>query len=165
MDGYVITIARFLNSKLDAIGVALSALCGVHCAAMPALVASGLLFSQSEHAHDYTHYVLFATAVPVTLLAFWRVIRHRHAPWILAVGGVGLMALWIGLSQEGHDLRATMTTLTGASLLAVFHLHHWRLHRLAHAAGHDHDGHGHAHGHGTGHAHASRPDNDTPHVD
>ena len=151
MSGYVITLARFLNARLDGIGVALSALCGVHCAAMPALVASGLVFAHADHGHDNTHYVLFAAAVPVTLLAIWRVVRHRHPMWILAVGGVGLIALWLGLSQDSHDLPATLTTLTGASLLAVFHLYHWRLHRIAHAAGH-------AHAHGDVHAHQAPAD-------
>ncbi len=148
MTSYVITLARFFNARLDGIGVALSALCGVHCVAMPALLASGLAFAQSEHGHghDYTHDLLFGAALPVTLLAIWRVLRHRHEPWILGVGGVGLIALWLGLSQDSHDLTATLTTLAGASLLAMFHLYHWRLHRLAHAAGHDH-------GHGGGQQH------------
>ncbi len=146
MNSFVIPIGRYFSARIDAIGVALSALCGLHCAAMPALIASGLLLSNgSESGHDYTHYLLFATAGPVTLLAIWRVIRHRHATWVIAVGGLGLAALWLGLSRDSHDLPATLTTLTGAALLLVFHAYHWRLHRHSHAAGGVHV-HGHAHG-------------------
>ena len=145
MGSYVITLGRFISARLDAIGVALSALCGLHCAAMPALIASGLLLSNGvEGAHDYSHYLLFATAGPVTLLAIWRVVRHRHATWVIAVGAAGLAALWLGLSRNSHDLAATLTTLTGAALLMLFHLYHWRLHRRSHANGQ-------AHGHGPAH--------------
>ena len=145
MNGYVITIGRYFSARVDAIGVALSAICGLHCAAMPALLASGLLLSNgTESLHDYTHYLLFATAGPVTVLAIWRVIRHRHATWVIAVGGLGLLTLWLGLSRDSHDLPATLTTLTGATLLMVFHLYHWRLHRHSDAADGSHE---HAHEH------------------
>ncbi len=160
MNSYVITIGRYFNARIDAIGVALSALCGLHCAAMPALIASGLLLSNgSETAHDYTHYLLFATAGPVTLLAIWRVIRHRHPTWVIVVGGLGLLALWLGLSRDSHDLPATLTTLTGATLLMVFHLHHWRLHRHSHAPGEARgDDHRHVHRHVHGHIHGKKGD-------
>jgi hypothetical protein len=122
----------YLNARLDAIGVLLSAFCGVHCLAMPLFAATGVLLVPGGAESDLTHYLLFAAAVPVTLLAIWRVIRHRHAWWMWLMGGVGLVAIWLGLSQDSHDFAATTTTLIGASLLAAFHSIHWRMHRHSH---------------------------------
>lgn len=133
MKSYVITLTRVIAARLDGIGVLLSALCGLHCIAMPALVASGLLLSEAGETHDYSHYLLFGAAVPVTVLAAWRVFKHQHAPWLLAAAALGIAALWLGLSQRSHDPAATATTLLGATLLAMFHLYHWRLHRRGHA--------------------------------
>jgi hypothetical protein len=121
------------GTRLDAAGVVLSALCGVHCVALPLFGAAGVALSGAAGA-DYAHYVLFALAAPVTALAAWRSLRHRHSPWLLGLAGAGLAALWFGLSRDSHELAPTLMTLSGATLLAVYHLQHWRLHRAAHDA-------------------------------
>lgn len=121
---------RVASTRVDAAGVLLSAVCGIHCVATPLLSAAGFAFVGSDEG-DYTHYVLFAAAAPVTALAVYRVLQHRHSPWLLAVATLGLGLLWFGLSRDSHELVPTLITLAGALLLAGFHLYHWRLHRAA----------------------------------
>ena len=58
---------------------------------------------------------------------------------MLGATALGLVALWSGLARDSHDLSATLTTLTGATLLLVFHLYHWRLHRHGHEDEHGHE--------------------------
>lgn len=133
MNRYFITFASGFNRRLDAIGIALSGLCAVHCLAMPLLLTSGVLMIPDRGTpYDPSHLILFTLAGPVSLFALWRGYRHHRALLPLLLGVVGVVLLSLGLLQSDGANLARPLTLTGAALLAAMHLYNWRRHSQAH---------------------------------
>ncbi|MEM1271992.1 MAG: MerC domain-containing protein, partial [Bacteroidota bacterium] len=103
----------------DRVGIGVSALCAVHCLAVP-LVAVTLPFWFVEASHEWVHVVLALVLVPVTLIAM----RHAHGRRsVLALLGAG-MALVVSalLLPEGAEMAVT---LIGSLLLIAGHTMNW----------------------------------------
>lgn len=110
---------------IDGFAVSASALCLVHCLALPFLAvglpAAGLLV---EH-HEAVHWALLVLAVPLGLIALGRG-RRSAGPWPSRIGlaGFALMAAAVGL---WHDRPAeTWGTVAGVILVAAAHIANWR---------------------------------------
>lgn len=120
----------------DTMAISASALCLVHCLALPVLVmlppalAAYLALPESFHIGA----LLFAAPTSiVALAAAYR--RHRWAlPTRLAAPALALLALGAFVAPE--EWIETLLTVTGAIALAVAHALNWRA--LPH--GHPHDG-------------------------
>ena len=120
---------------VDAVGAIGAALCAVHCAAMPLLLALlpliGVVALGTPSA-EYG-YVAFATALGLVSLGRGY-LRHR-AYWAFTFLGPGLVAVWAGVLAPGlHEdavLHAATMTLGGA-LIAIAHLANLRLSRGMH---------------------------------
>lgn len=100
----------------DRVGLVLSGLCAVHCAALP--IALAVLGSSGSHAvHDVVHPVLAVVLVPVTL----RAMRPASTARAWLVGG--LVAVWLGVAAHvlGGDGLGTAFTLFGSTLLLLGH--------------------------------------------
>ena len=123
---------------LDGLAMLFSALCLVHCLALPVLVAALPLAASSLVTDERFHQWLLLGAVPTSLIALgwgWR--RHRSAQ-VAGFGLVGMafmvfaaFGIQFGLldAQGGRVL-----TIIGAVLLAVAHLRNYQLRHH----GHDH---------------------------
>lgn len=112
---------------LDWLAIAASALCLVHCLALPLLIAAAPQLAASE----LTHWILLALAVPTSL---WALGRGRVVagplPLVIGSAGLGLMALAVVLF-EGQPADRWLT-IAGVSLVAAAHLYRWRAHHRDH---------------------------------
>ncbi|MFT4257053.1 MAG: MerC domain-containing protein [Pseudoxanthomonas sp.] len=113
----------------DFAAIGLSALCLVHCLALPVLAA--LLPALSVWAEaEWVHLVFVAVAIPLTGTALHRAHRRRRLPApLVALALLGLSGLLLGaLGWPTHELEVPLT-VTGALLLAGVHVWNWSRHR------------------------------------
>jgi len=113
-----------IRAKIDRIGVALSALCLVHCLAGVVLVAllgvgGGVLLDPRVHEYG----LMAAVAIGALGLGFG-VARHgRRLPLVL--GGIGLALMALGLVVP-HGAAEVAATVPGVALLAFAHIRNLR---------------------------------------
>lgn len=109
----------------DRLGIGVSALCLVHCLALPFILTGLSVWVVAEA----MHVGLALVAVPVAALAGWRGYRtHRHVavPLLLGAGAaalVGAIAFDAALGAAGH----IALTVLGGMLLIGAHTVNWRL--------------------------------------
>jgi hypothetical protein len=124
-----------LAKALDASAVGLSALCLVHCLALPALALLLPVLGLWAHA-EWVHVVFVLVAAPVALLSFVDLSARRTRSWPLATAAIAGLALMIAGALEfptAADER--VLTVLGGLLLAGAHLANWRRrHHDAHCA-------------------------------
>lgn len=115
-----------MQRVLDATAVGLSALCLIHCLALPLLVAALPALSALACA-EWVHVVVVAAAAPVAALAIGPVFKLRPLPWTipaLAASGLLLMLLavtgWLGEDWE------TPLSAVGGIALGTAHMLNWR---------------------------------------
>ena len=85
---------------LDGAAVGLSALCLIHCLALP-LVVAGLPFL-AQFAEGHLHAQMLVVVLPLSFVAFGLGYRHHRNPKIVAAGAVGMLILTIG-ATVAHD--------------------------------------------------------------
>jgi hypothetical protein len=124
------TLAR----ALDASAISLSALCLVHCLALPAL-ALALPFVGAWAQAEWVHVIFIALAAPIALLALmdWRA-RRPHAWPLIALAGLGLGLMLVGALGFPSAAWERPLTVMGGVLLATAHVLNWR---GRHAGRHD----------------------------
>ena len=122
------------NDRLDRLAIALSALCLLHCLAIPLAVLAApavtVWFSGTETA---AHWLLLALAVPLSVWAYTRGYRRHGGVAATVIGGLGLALMLLGVS---HLLAASWEiplTLVGVVMVSVGHAMNIRRCRLAHA--------------------------------
>ncbi|MEQ1489463.1 MAG: MerC domain-containing protein, partial [Terricaulis sp.] len=71
-----------MQRALDATGLGLSALCLVHCLALPVAALSLPLAGQLAEA-EWVHWLMVGLAAPTSLAAVWPRLRDRPFPWII----------------------------------------------------------------------------------
>lgn len=107
---------------LDSAAVALSALCLVHCLALPLMVAGLPFLAQFSDSHLHAQVLVFVVPLSVVaLLIGFR--RHRNAR-IIAGGVIGMSLLLIGATVAHSELGLTadrLFTICGSLLLATAH--------------------------------------------
>lgn len=119
------------QTRLDATGVGLSALCVAHCLFLPAAAAATPLMAAGFGetvglSHDW-HLVLLAIAAPVSLLGLGWGMRATRAGWpVFAIGLAGLALMAIGASHVFASAAETVLTLAGVTVLAGAHVANWR---------------------------------------
>ncbi len=109
--------------------ISLSALCLIHCLALPLMAVSMPALAAAAEA-EWVHKVFVALAFPVSGFAIWQCLRspRRHYVFIgLALIGLALL----GAGAFIHDLEAYETPLTvlGGVVLGSAHIIHWIGHR------------------------------------
>lgn len=115
-----------LAKALDASAVGLSALCLVHCLALPALALLLPVLGLWARA-EWVHVAFVLVAAPVAVLSFVDLSTRRPRSWPLATAAVLGLALMIAGALEfpvAADERAL--TVLGGLLLAGAHLANWR---------------------------------------
>ena len=107
---------------LDVLGLGLSALCLVHCIALPlVLIALPTLaaFGHDDHHHHWLHIALALVLVPLAFASLLPgYLRHRRTA-VMACGALGVAAILIGAFLEGWLGESAATALTIAGSLCL----------------------------------------------
>ena len=109
---------------LDGAAVALSALCLVHCLALP-LVVAGLPFL-AQFSEGHLHAQMLVVVLPLSSVALWLGFRRHRSRRIVSAGIVGMLALIIGATVAHSYLGLTadrVFTVVGALVLATAHFY------------------------------------------
>jgi hypothetical protein len=107
---------------LDGTAVGLSALCLIHCLALPLLVAGLPFLAQFSEGH--LHAQMLVVVLPLSIVALGLGFRHHRSGQIIAAGFIGMALLTIGATVAHSQLGlATDRTFTifGALILASAH--------------------------------------------
>ncbi|WP_137679798.1 MerC domain-containing protein [Aurantiacibacter suaedae] len=111
---------------LDGLAISLSAICVVHCLALPVALALLPALSHWLHVPETVHVWLLACALPVSVMVLGRTAhRQRAARGALLMGMSGLALMGAALFAPSETLE-TVVTLGGATLLASAHVRNWR---------------------------------------
>jgi len=118
------------SSLLDRVAIGLSALCLLHCIALPAfLLAVPLL---ERFATDHYHVQVLVFVLPVSIVALSTgYLRHRQFP-IVAFGATGLALLVLGATWAHTEiglLADRVLTVVASLILAGAHFANTRLGR------------------------------------
>ena len=115
-----------LAKTFDASAVGLSALCLVHCLALPAMALLLPVLGVWARA-EWVHVAFVLMATPIAALTFFDFAAGRPRSWplaIIAALGLGLMVAG-ALEVPGPTFERGLTVLGGA-LLASAHIANWR---------------------------------------
>lgn len=115
-----------LAKTFDASAVGLSALCLVHCLALPALALLLPVLGVWARA-EWVHVAFVLIAAPIAALAFFDPSARRPRSWPLAIAallGLGLMTA--GALELPAPAYERVLTLAGGALLAGAHIANWR---------------------------------------
>lgn len=107
---------------LDGAAVTLSALCLVHCLALP-LVVAGLPFL-SQFVETHLHAQALIIVLPLSIIALAIGFRRHASLRIIAGGALGMALLVIGATYAHGQLGLTadrIFTISGALILATAH--------------------------------------------
>lgn len=109
---------------LDGAAVGLSALCLVHCLALPLLVA-GLPFL-AQFAEGHLHAQMLVIVLPLSTMALGLGYRHHRRFGIIIAGVAGMAMLVVGATVAHFQLGLTadrLFTIVGALILATAHFY------------------------------------------
>lgn len=116
-----------IRRKLDKLGIAVSALCAVHCV-LTIVVVSGLgvggQFFLAEEIHRVA--LVFALVIAAVAIGWGALIHRQRLPFVVAMMGLTFMG---GALASPHGVQEAVLTIIGVSLVSVAHL--WNL-RNAH---------------------------------
>lgn len=114
--------SRAKTDWMDRAAVFLSALCLLHCLALPLLVAGLPLLAQFSGSH--LHAQMLIIVAPLSVLALGLGFRHHRNTKILWAGFIGLMGLILGATLGhgyGNELIDRGMTIAGSVVLAIAH--------------------------------------------
>lgn len=108
-------------SWLDGVAVGASALCLIHCLALPLLIAA-LPALGSLAGAEWVHWSLLLFAVPTSM---WALTGGGGGRLALLIGSIGLALMAIGVAAfAGSEIERTLT-LAGVILVGAAHLRRW----------------------------------------
>ena len=107
---------------LDGAAVALSALCLVHCLALPLIVAGVPFLAQFAETH--LHYQVLVLVIPLSVFALAIGYRRHHDRRIIVGGALGMLFLIVGATVAHTQLGLAadrIFTVCGSLVLATAH--------------------------------------------
>jgi len=119
-----------LQSILDSIAVAISALCAIHCLALPFLLVLFPLLGATVMTDESFHTILLWVILPTSVIAVGLAAgRHRDAIVIVLVGLglVLLMAAALWAHDNAEPWVDTALSVTGGAVLAAGHIRNFLL--------------------------------------
>ncbi len=122
---------------LDGFALSASALCMVHCLALPLLLAV-LPALTSRFSGPWFHIVMLMVAIPTSVIALVGGFRRHHLLWPLFLGATGLTLMAGGVMFEGRFIVETGMTVFGSAMLASAHIMNWRNRTVAAQSGLEH---------------------------
>jgi hypothetical protein len=118
-----------LTGLLDRFSIGLSALCLLHCLAIPLLVSITPVIATFAFADESFHLALIALVVPTSALALGLGCRKHRGLRVLALGLAGLLLLSTAAFSEAlglGEVGETALTVLGALVVASAHLINYR---------------------------------------
>jgi len=112
------------SNWLDGAAVGLSALCLIHCLALPLLVAGLPFLAQFSEGH--LHAQMLVVVLPLSIIAFGLGYRHHRSTRIVLTGVVGMLTLVTGATVAHSQLGLAADrsfTIVGALVLATAHFY------------------------------------------
>lgn len=112
------------TSWLDGAAVGLSALCLIHCLALPLLVAGLPFLAQFSEGH--LHLQMLVVVLPLSIVALGLGFRHHRNMKIVLGGVVGMLILVVGATVAHTKLGLFADrafTIVGALTLATAHFY------------------------------------------
>ncbi len=109
---------------LDGAAVGLSALCLIHCLALPLLVAGLPFFAQFSEGH--LHAQMLVVVLPLSTIALGLGYRHHRSNLIVIAGAFGMLTLIVGATVAHSQLGLVadrILTIAGAIVLAGAHFY------------------------------------------
>jgi hypothetical protein len=124
-----------LSRHFDQVAITLSAVCIVHCLAVPVLVAvlpiAAISFGESEHFHG----LMLWLVVPTSVVGFALGYRLHRSAGIVALGTVGVLVLATA-AVYGHtawpEVAEVLVSVGGSLLLGSAHWLNFRSVRRCH---------------------------------
>lgn len=112
------------TSWLDGAAVGLSALCLIHCLALPLLVAGLPFLAQFSEGH--LHLQMLVVVLPLSIVALGLGFRHHRNMKIVLGGVAGMLILVLGATVAHTELGLSADrafTIAGALTLATAHFY------------------------------------------
>ncbi len=109
-------IPRYILTS-DGLGVINSAICLVHCMAMPMFIALGAGFLQ--------HPGISGMFIVLAFMAVRRAVRGRGSAPVARLLGIGWALFAVGLALEGMDERLELLAYLGSGVLIIGHILNW----------------------------------------
>jgi hypothetical protein len=109
---------------LDGTAVALSALCLVHCLALPLIIAGVPFFAAFDEGH--LHAQMLIVVLPLSIFALSVGFQRHHSMRVVATGAAGMLLLTIGgtIAHDQYGLWADrLLSISGALTLATAHFY------------------------------------------
>lgn len=113
------SITPWIRGRLDRFGIALSALCLIHCVLGIVLVA-GLGLGSTFLLHPDVHRwgLLLAMIIAAVAIGIGAVRHRRSKPFVVAMTGLSFMG---GALAVGHGVEEAVLTVIGVVLVATGH--------------------------------------------
>lgn len=115
-----------LTDTIEGAAIGASALCLVHCLALPLLllVLPGSLaaFAQSDSVHGW----IFLIVAPFAFVAYAFGYRRHRRTFPMTLGAAGLLCLGIALVPSTPEPIGIATTIAGSLTLVAGHILNWR---------------------------------------
>lgn len=127
----------FLKPNADALGIAASVLCAVHCILLPVLFTSLPLLGVELLKNALLESATIALSMGIGVWVLWRSYRHGHiSRWMVAGFITGLALVTTGNFME-TTLAEALFKFAGATLIVTVHAINWRQHKR-HCTTHKH---------------------------
>lgn len=119
-----------IQSIFDSCAVGISAVCALHCLALPVVLIAFPLLGTTVLADELFHAMLLWVILPSSLIAIILARRRHPDSAVVALVGAGALVLIAG-AFWAHDNAApwvdTAMSLTGGALVAAGHIRNFRL--------------------------------------
>jgi MerC mercury resistance protein len=120
-----------IKNWLDGLAISASAVCMIHCLALPLLVLLLPVLGLAIEHDEWVHVVILGFTAPVSIYALTTGAQTHGKRASLHLGFVGLGALSIGVWLESIVYVGTAITIIGSLSLAIAH---WKNLRWRHDA-------------------------------
>lgn len=109
-----------IRRRLDRAGIALSALCAVHCLLSIMLVSALGIGGEFLLSPDLHRYGLVVAVLIAAVAIGWGALRHRvAAPFVVAMMGLSFMG---GALAVPHGVQEAVLTIIGVALVSLGHI-------------------------------------------
>jgi len=115
--------------RSDKLAASLSMVCVLHCFFAPSLIIFSYSFLSFSMESELIHYLLLATAVPISLFALFLGFKNHQTYYFLYIGILGLTlmasAIILGENSIGESGERFLTTI-GSIIVAFAHFQNHR---------------------------------------